>query len=101
MSDYDVAIVGGGPAGTAAALTLLRYSKLRPIVIERSSYDTWRVGETLSPGVFPLLQYLGAESLLGDQGQRPAYATSAAKVTTCVTRKNLRGLSGERASMRL
>lgn len=77
MTDFDVAIIGGGPAGTAAALTLLRYSKLRPVVIERSRYDGWRVGETLSPGVVPLLQYLGAEHLL-EQGQRRAYATSAA-----------------------
>lgn len=77
VSEFDVAIIGGGPAGSAAALTLLRYSKLRPVVLERSSYDTWRVGETLSPGVFPLLTYLGAESVL-DRGQRRAYATSAA-----------------------
>ena len=77
MTDFDVAIVGGGPAGTAAALTLLRYSKLRPVVIERSHYDGWRVGETLSPGVLPLLNYLGAESVLTEHGQRPAYATSA------------------------
>ena len=78
MSEFDVAIVGGGPAGTAAALTLLRYSKLRPVVIERSHYDGWRVGETLSPGVLPLLTYLGAEDVLAGQGQRRAYATSAA-----------------------
>lgn len=78
MSEYDIAIIGGGPAGSAAALTLLRYSKLRPVLLERSSYDAWRVGETLSPGVFPLLSYLGAESVLTDRGQRRAYATSAA-----------------------
>ena len=78
MSDFDVAIVGGGPAGSAAALTLLRYSKLRPVIVERSSYDGWRVGETLSPGVLPLLQYLGAEQILEAHGQRRAYATAAA-----------------------
>ncbi len=78
MTQFDVAIIGGGPAGSAAAVTLLRYSKLRPVVIERSSYDGWRVGETLSPGVLPLLSYLGAEQILADHGQRRAYATSAA-----------------------
>lgn len=74
--ECDVAIVGGGPAGSAAALTLLRYSKLRPLVIERSTYDGWRVGETLSPGVLPLLEYLGAAETF--DGQRRAFATSAA-----------------------
>ena len=78
VTELDVAIIGGGPAGTAAALTLLRYSKLRPVVIERTSYEGWRIGETVSPGVLPLLSYLGAESVLTAQGQRRAYATSAA-----------------------
>jgi len=76
MTDFDVAIVGGGPAGTAAALTLLRYSKLRPVVIERSSYEEWRVGETLAPGVVPLLAYLGAEGVI--DAELRAYGTSAA-----------------------
>jgi flavin-dependent dehydrogenase len=56
---YDVAVIGGGPAGAAAALTLLRYTRRRVVVIERSDYEEWRAGETLSPGVLPLLQYLG------------------------------------------
>lgn len=77
MTECDVAIIGGGPTGTAAALTLLRYSSLRPVILERSSYEGWRAGETLSPGVLALLQYLGAEDVL-EQGQRRAYATSAA-----------------------
>ena len=54
-----MAVIGGGPAGAAAALTLLRYTNRRVVVIERSGYDEWRAGETLSPGVTPLLQYLG------------------------------------------
>ncbi|HET7437271.1 MAG TPA: tryptophan 7-halogenase [Thermoanaerobaculia bacterium] len=78
MNDFDVAIIGGGPAGTAAALTLLRYSKLRPVVIELSNYEQWRVGETLAPGVFPLLEYLGASEIVVEQAQQRAYGTSAA-----------------------
>jgi len=76
VTELDVAIVGGGPAGTAAALTLLRYSKLRPVVIERSSYDEWRVGETLAPGVLPLLDYLDARAVVDPELR--AYGTRAA-----------------------
>ena len=74
---FDVAIIGGGPAGCAAALTLLRYSKLRVVVIERSDYEGWRVGETLSPGVRPLLRYLDATSILEDDGHLTNYGTAA------------------------
>jgi len=46
--EVDVAIVGGGPAGAAAALTLLRYTPRRVAVIERSAFETPRVGEAAS-----------------------------------------------------
>lgn len=88
MTEFDVALVGGGPAGSAAALTLLRYSKLRPVVIERSAYDHWRVGETLSPGVLPLLSYLDAANVLEEHGQRRAYATSAVWGSTDVVSRD-------------
>ncbi len=74
---FDVAIAGGGPAGCAAALTLLRYSSLRVAVIERSDYGGWRVGETLSPGVRPLLRYLDAESIIEGDGHLTNYGTAA------------------------
>lgn len=57
----DVAIVGGGPAGTAAALTLAHHSTLKTVVLERGDYSEVRIGETVGPGVMPLLHYLGVD----------------------------------------
>lgn len=74
----DVAVIGGGPAGCAAALTLLRYSSLSVVVLERSGYASFRIGESLGPGVRPLLAYLGAEDCLARSVHLPAYGTAAA-----------------------
>lgn len=76
--DVDVTIVGGGPAGSAAALALLRHSNLRVAVIERTAYADWRAGEALSPAVRPLLQYLDAEPLLDGHAHLEAHGTAAA-----------------------
>lgn len=74
----DVAVIGGGPAGTAAALTLLKYSQLTVAVVERSNYDQWRVGESLSPSGAGLLRYLGAWEAFNARGHLPSYGTAAA-----------------------
>jgi flavin-dependent dehydrogenase len=74
----DVLIVGGGPAGTAAALTLLRYSRLSVILIEHDDYVVPRVGETVGSGVTPLLKYLGVWDHFLRDNHRPAYASAAA-----------------------
>lgn len=74
----DVAIIGGGPAGSAAALTLLKHTGFSVAVFERSSYSAWRVGETLPPGVRPLLEYLDAWETFAGQGYVPAHGTCAA-----------------------
>ena len=49
-----MAVFGGGPAGTATALALARLG-CSAIVIERTCYDTVRIGETLPPKVRALL----------------------------------------------
>jgi flavin-dependent dehydrogenase len=54
----DVAIVGGGPAGVAAAIALRRVG-LGTVLVEASRYETPRVGETLTPEVRPALARLG------------------------------------------
>lgn len=78
VSDFDVLVVGGGPAGCAAAITLLKHSPLSVAVIESSGYDQVRVGETVSPGIQPLLGYLGAWERFAADEHLPAYATCAA-----------------------
>lgn len=53
-----VLIVGGGPAGCAAALQLVRHG-YTPTIIERSSFKTPRAGEALLPAAEGLLRALG------------------------------------------
>jgi len=45
---FDIVVVGGGPSGTAAAITLA-HAGYSVAIIERSQYDQVRVGETLPP----------------------------------------------------
>ena len=60
MSHFDVAILGGGPAGTAAGLELKRNEPgLRLVLVEAEVSTDWRIGETLAPGAKQLLTGLG------------------------------------------
>ncbi len=57
----DVVVVGGGPAGSAAAIGLTRLGAT-VVILERTRYDTQRVGETLAPETGWWLRALGAGS---------------------------------------
>src|SRR5438477_9052872 len=60
----DVAIAGGGPAGSSAALTLAR-AGLETLMIERSQFPrTKACGEYLNAGAVALLCELGMEPVL-------------------------------------
>lgn len=74
----DVVIVGGGPAGCAAALTLRRYSTLSVVVVEQGDYHAPRVGETVPPSIQPLLGYLGVWEPFVAAQHLPAHGTCAA-----------------------
>ncbi|WP_035856513.1 FAD-dependent oxidoreductase [Cryptosporangium arvum] len=72
MPDFDVAIVGAGPAGAATALRLAR-AGARVLLLERSHFENPRVGESLSPEVTPLLRELGVDL----PAARPSYGVAS------------------------
>jgi flavin-dependent dehydrogenase len=78
VAGVEIAILGGGPAGAAAALTLLRYTARRVVLVEKTDYSQVRVGETVPPSIQPLLTHLGLPELLRAAVHLPAYGTSAA-----------------------
>ncbi len=59
----DVLVVGGGPAGAAAAIAAVR-GGARVTLLEREARPRDRPGETLHPGIEPMLDHLGAGSAL-------------------------------------
>ncbi|WP_434300949.1 NAD(P)/FAD-dependent oxidoreductase [Corallococcus exiguus] len=65
---YDVAVLGGGPAGAALALALCRHSGLRVVLFERSTYAQPHLGETLPPDSRRLLARLGVWEAFARQG---------------------------------
>lgn len=58
MDGADVVIVGGGPAGSAAAIACAG-TGLNVVLVERAAFPREAPGETLHPGVESLLERLG------------------------------------------
>jgi flavin-dependent dehydrogenase len=54
--EYDVAIIGGGPAGSSTGTLLKRYCpSLRVLILERERFPREHVGESLLPGACVIL----------------------------------------------
>jgi FADH2-dependent halogenase len=60
---YDVAIIGGGPAGSTAA-TLLAQAGRRVIVLEREKFPRFHIGESLLPFSIQTFDRLGVREKL-------------------------------------
>jgi len=74
---FDVAIVGGGPAGTSAAIALA-IAGARVLVLERSGYEDPRIGEMLPPVAKSVLARLGVWEMFVAAGHRPTPAVLSA-----------------------
>lgn len=68
MTRSKVAIIGGGPAGCVAALTLRKLGHDAQI-FERETFPRYRIGESLLPGTMSILSRLG----LGERIEAAGY----------------------------
>jgi flavin-dependent dehydrogenase len=75
---FDVAIVGGGPGGSATAISLLAHApSLSVILIEATNYDTPRLGETLPPPTRSILEHLDLWNAFCALRPREVFGTAA------------------------
>jgi menaquinone-9 beta-reductase len=66
MEIFDVAIIGGGPAGSSCA-AFCAFAGLRTLVLERERFPREKVcGNCLNPSCWPVLERLGLTQLVWD-----------------------------------
>ncbi len=80
---YDVAIIGGGPAGSTAA-TLLAQAGRRVVVLEREKFPRFHIGESLLPFSTTTFDRLGVREEM-DRAFMPKYGGEI--VAACGTRE--------------
>jgi flavin-dependent dehydrogenase len=64
---YDVAIIGGGPAGSVAGATLARDGR-RVVILEKEKFPRFRVGESLLPASSDTFERIGVKEKLDRAG---------------------------------
>lgn len=57
-ADCDVVVIGGGPAGSTAAILLAERGH-KVVLVEKGSHPRFHIGESLLPANVPLLERLG------------------------------------------
>lgn len=65
--EFDVAIIGGGPAGSTAACRLARAGR-RVVLFERDRFPRFHIGESLLASVNDVLDEIGATDLVRARG---------------------------------
>ena len=80
---YDVAIIGGGPAGTTPAILLAQKGR-SVVVLEREKFPRFRIGESLLPYSMGAFDRLGVREILR---QKAMPKNGAEIATACGSRQ--------------
>ena len=65
--EMDALVIGGGPAGVSAAITL-RQAGRQVLLLERARFPRYHIGESLIPGAMQVLRELGLEAAVAQAG---------------------------------
>lgn len=68
--DYDVIVIGGGPAGSSAGTVLARHGR-RVLLLERERFPRFHIGESLLPALWDLWDRLGVTAAIEAAGFPP------------------------------
>ena len=75
VSDVDILVIGGGPAGSTAASMAAKYG-LSVKICEKSKFPREHVGESLLPATIPILEELGLGEKIKKAGFLPKYGAT-------------------------
>ena len=78
-ADYDVFIIGAGPAGTAAAISLRDIIPgIRVCIADGEKAAAFRIGESVPPPIRPFLDQLGVTQAFAQAEHNPSFRTLSA-----------------------
>ena len=84
--DYDVIVIGGGPAGSTVATRLKQLGR-RVVLFERERFPRFHIGESLLPCSMPLFDALGVQPALKQANFLPKYAAEFVTADGSFTRR--------------